>query len=114
MAHGGKRHGAGRKPGPKPQSRIGIETFAKSIVEDPEVQETMRVQARAGEMPVPLLQMFFHYAYGRPREQQPDDQAFVEDLLAVVAKHADSREARQEIRAVIEAHAGGARLRVVA
>jgi hypothetical protein len=78
------------------------------------VQKTMRTQARAGEMPVPLLQMFFHYAYGRPREQQLDDQAFIEDLLAVVLKHAGTSEARKEIREVLEAHTGGTRLHAVA
>lgn len=114
MARGGKRLGSGRKPGPKPQSRIGIEIFSKSLVEDPVVQEHLREQARAGDMPVPLLQMFFHYAYGRPREQQMDDQAFLEDLLTVVGQHASTPEARKAIRAVIEAHTGATRLHAVA
>jgi hypothetical protein len=58
--------------------------------------------------------MLFHYAYGKPREQQVDDQAFIEDLLAVVLRHATTPDIQKEIRDIIEAHTGAARLRVVA
>jgi hypothetical protein len=78
------------------------------------VQETLRTQARQGQLPVPLLQMFFHYAYGKPREQQADDQAFVDALLMVVLKHASTDSAKKEIREVLEAHTGGTTLRAVA
>jgi hypothetical protein len=84
------------------------------VVEDEKVQALFLKQARDGSLPVPLYQMMFYYAYGRPREQHTDEQAFTQDLLAVVLKHVGSAEAKQEIKAVIEAHTGGAILRAVA
>lgn len=114
MDHGGKRNGAGRKPGPLPPHREGIQAFARNIVEDPQVQERMLDQARKGTLPVPLFQLFFHYAYGKPKEQQTDDQVFMQSLLAVVLKHVGSADARREIREVIEAHTGADSLRIVA
>ena len=100
--------------GGKGKPKDTIVRFATSVVEDVAVQQRLHQQARDGLLPVPVLQMLFYYAYGRPREQQPDDQAFVADLLGVVLKHAGTYEARQEIRAVIEAHAGGHSIRAVA
>jgi hypothetical protein len=58
--------------------------------------------------------MFFHYAYGKPREQQTDEQAFVEALLMVVLKHASTDSAKKEVREVLDAHARGTTLRAVA
>lgn len=107
MPRGGKRFGAGRKPGPVPKNREGIEAFAKSVVEDVEVQALLLAQARKGTLPAPLYQLFFHYAYGRPREQQVDDHALMADLVGAVLQHVDSREGRAEIRAILEKHAAG-------
>lgn len=115
MKHGGKRVGAGRKPGSvsshcegSPLSpREGIQAFAKSIVEDPQVQDRLLDQARQGMLPVPLVQMFFHYAYGKPTDQQTDDHALMADLLSVVLKYVDSREGQQEIHGILEKHAAG-------
>jgi hypothetical protein len=90
-----------------------VEAFARSVVADPEVQEKMRQQAREGALPVPLVQMLFAYAYGKPREQQRDDQAFLDDLVAIVLKHATTDTAKEDIRAVIEAHTHPPGLRVV-
>lgn len=115
MAHGGKRLGAGRPVGTTRNRQEAIATFARGIVEDPIVQELLRTQAREGSLSVPMFQMLFHYAYGKPQEASRDDQVFMEDLLAVVLKHAGTHEARQEIRAVLEAHEfGAARLSAVA
>jgi hypothetical protein len=92
-----------------------VEAFARSVVEDAEVRALLLTQARDGSLPAPMYQMFFHYAYGKPIEQRnPDDQAFMESLLAVVLKHGDTPEVRREVSALIEAHAGGHRLRAVA
>jgi hypothetical protein len=113
--HGGKRPGAGRPKGAVDPRRADIEAFARSVVEHPDVQDRMRTQAREGTMPVPLYQMFYAYAYGRPVEQSRDNALFMHDLLTVVLKYAATEEAQREIEAVIQSHAaGGHRLRVVA
>ena len=104
MPRGGVRVGAGRKPGPVPKDKSSVEAFARSVVEDVEVRALLLAQARNGSMPAPMYQLLFHYAYGKPVEQSRDDQVFMEDLLAVVLKHVGSREARAEIRALLEAH----------
>jgi hypothetical protein len=83
-------------------------------VEDPEYQANLRQRATRGELAPGLEAMFYHYAYGRPPEQQADEQAFVEALLMVVLKHASTDSAKKEIREVLEAHTGGATLRAVA
>lgn len=107
--------GSGRKPGSKNKRGEGIEAFARSIVEDPAYQANLILRAKQGDLAPGMEAMLFHYAYGKPAEQRnPDDQAFMESLLAVVLKHVDTREARQEIRAIIEAHTGTAGLRAVA
>jgi hypothetical protein len=104
----------GRKVGSKDKRSEGIEAFARSIVEDPVYQAKLFQRATEGSLPPGMEAMLFHYAYGRPREQQPNDQAFMEDLVAVVLKHASTHEARREIREVLEAHTGGTRLSAVA
>ena len=109
-----KAPGSGRKVGSKNKRSEGIEHFARSIIEDPQYQASFRQRAHDGTLPAGVETMLYAYAYGRPREQQPDDQVFVENLLTVVLKHAASPEARQEIRAVLEAHAGPTRLSIVA
>jgi hypothetical protein len=108
-----KPPGSGRKKSGSAKQR-GIEAFARSIVEDPTYQKHLLARAQSGELAPPVEAMLFHYAYGKPTEPAKDDQRFLEELLAVVLKHAGSHEARQEIRAVIEAHTGGAGLRAVA
>ena len=47
-----------------------------------------------------------------PTEDELADQAFTEALLAVVLKHVTDPQARQDIRAVIEAHARASRVRI--
>jgi hypothetical protein len=98
-----------------PKDKSSVEAFARSVVEDGKVQALILRQAQDGSLPAPMFQMLFHYAYGKPLEQtRPDEQAFTHALLAVVLKHVGSPEARQEVRAVIEAYTGPAPLRAVA
>jgi len=61
--------GSGRKKGSQNKRTQAIEAYAKSIVEDPAVQGVLLQQARQGTLPAPVLQMLFHYAYGRPVER---------------------------------------------
>jgi hypothetical protein len=64
---------AGRKAGTKNKKNQAIEDFARSIVEHPEVQSTIAGQAIRGELPTPLLQMLYYYAYGKPVEHKQVD-----------------------------------------
>lgn len=105
---------SGRKAGTTNKRNQGIETFARSIVEAPAYQANLRTRAETGTLAPGMEAMLFHYAYGKPREQHVDDQVFMEDLLAVVLKHASTADVQKEIREVIEAHTGGYRLRAVA
>ena len=45
-----------------------IGPYAREIVDDPEVRATLLRQAREGCLPVPLMVLMFHYAYGKPAE----------------------------------------------
>ena len=66
---GGKRAGAGRKPGARNKRTKSIEERAKSIVEDADVQHTMLEQAKAGTLPPQLMVLLHHYSYGKPIER---------------------------------------------
>lgn len=59
---------AGRRSGTKNKRTVEIETYAKSIIEDPKVQQMMLAQARKGLLPPGVVQMLFYYAYGKPTE----------------------------------------------
>lgn len=115
MSSGGKRPLSGRPVGARNRRALGGEAFARSIVEDPAVQERLRQEAIDGSIQLGLLETLMHYAWGKPYQgRAPDDQRFLESLIKVVLAHAPTPEAKQAIRAVIEQHAGGALLRVVA
>lgn len=108
---------SGRKKGRKNNRTECVEAYARGIVEDKEVQAQIVLQARAGELPPPVLTMLFHYAYGKPRDNRDDmvdNLAFVQSLLAVVMKHATTGDAQREVHEVIQAHLGANRLRTVA
>lgn len=115
MARNGIKTGGGSRKGIPNKRSAGIEAFARSIVENPDYQTNLLKRAQGGELAPPVETMLFAYAYGKPTEQARDDQVFIEQLLAVVLKYADTPAARQDIRAVIEAHTtGGPGLRAVA
>jgi hypothetical protein len=112
--NGGRRPGAGRPVGARNKRSTTVELWARGVLEDPAVRKQMMEQLRQGTLPPVLVTMLFAYAYGKPREQQRDDEAFLQELLSVVLKHVGTADARQEIRAVIEAHhTGTTGLRVV-
>jgi hypothetical protein len=64
----GERRG-GRQKGSRNKRTHDVEAYARSIVEDPEVQAMMRKQAQQGTLPAPLMQMLHAYAYGKPVER---------------------------------------------
>ena len=76
MPTGGK---PGRKPGTKktggrvrgtPNKRTTeVEAYAKSILEDPRVQDKMIEQAQDGTLSPPIMALLFYYAYGKPVER---------------------------------------------
>jgi hypothetical protein len=69
-----KRQKTGGRVAGTPNKRTqDIQAFARSIVEHPEVQSTIADQAIRGELPTPLLQMLFFYAYGKPVEHKQVD-----------------------------------------
>ena len=110
---------AGRKKGSQNKSTGTIGDFARSVVEDVEYREQIRVRARTGALPPAIEAMLYAYAYGKPvsaaqGEQDGANTAFLEELLTIVLKHVTSGDARQEIRRVIDTHVGRSGLRVVA
>ena len=62
----GNAVGPGRPRGSKNKRTLQAEAVAKAIVEDAQVQARWLAQARAGELPAPVLQTLMHYAWGRP------------------------------------------------
>lgn len=113
MARGHKT--GGRQKGSRNKRTAGIEALAQGILEDPAYQRKLKERALAGALPPALEVLLYHYLWGKPAEATRDDQHFLEDLLSVVLKYADAPQARQEIRAVLEAYdARPAGLRVVA
>lgn len=110
----GERRG-GRRKGSRNKRSEGIETYARELLERPAYRAKLETRLEQGTLASGVETLLYHYAYGKPVEPARDDQAFIESLLAVVLKHVGSREAREEIRAVIEAHTtGGPGLRAVA
>ena len=63
----------GRVAGTPNKRTQEIQEFARSIVEHPEVQAKVAEQAMNGELPVPMLQMLYYYAYGKPIERREVD-----------------------------------------
>ena len=106
--------GAGRHKGSQNKKNRAIESITGQIIYDPCYQANLRQRAIDGTLAPGMEAMLWYYQFGKPKEQQVDEQLFMQELLGVVLKHVGSPEARQEIKAVIEAHAGATPLRVVA
>jgi hypothetical protein len=64
----GKTAGSGRKAGSKNRRTREAEETARAIVDNPEVQAIWLAQAKAGELPSPILQTLMYYAWGKPTE----------------------------------------------
>lgn len=112
MAQGRKT--GGRQKGSRNKKNEAIESITGAIIYDPAYQRNLRQRAVDGVLAPGLETMLFYYHFGRPAEQERDNEAFMAALVEVVQKHASTREAREEIRAVIETHTGRDRIRVVA
>lgn len=115
MSRGGYRPGSGRKPGSKVHNQEVVTAFYNGIVNHPEYQARLQQRALSGELAPQIEVMIHHYALGKPIEQRnPDDTAFINDLMTVVWRHVPSAEGRQAIREVIQAHLGGTQLYMAA
>lgn len=105
----------GRQKGSTNKKTIHAEAMAAEIIDDPRYRKTLKERAIAGTLSPGVEALLMHYRFGKPQETSRDDQVFMQDLLTVVLKHVESQAARQEIRAVLEAHELGAtRLSAVA
>jgi len=60
--------GSGRKAGVPNKRTVEIKEYARTIVEDEQVREQLRAQARDGTLPPPIMTMLFYYAYGKPKD----------------------------------------------
>lgn len=60
---------AGRAPGSKNKASREIKVWASSIVDHPLVQQRLLDDAIAGTLHPSILQMLFHYAKGKPKEE---------------------------------------------
>jgi len=67
--NGGRRPGAGRKPGGKNKRTIEGQAYARRVVEDPEVQAMLFAQAKAGTLSAPIFTVLMYYAWGKPTER---------------------------------------------
>jgi len=67
--NGGKRPGAGRKPGGKNKRTLESEAAARVIVDNPDVRALWLDQAKRGDLPSVILQTLLYYAWGKPKER---------------------------------------------
>lgn len=59
---------AGRPKGSRNQRLIDGETYARAIIDDPEVRAQLLKQAQQGVLPAVLVQTLLSYAFGKPVE----------------------------------------------
>jgi hypothetical protein len=72
---GGARPGAGRPRGRRNQRSLDGEAFARAILEDATVRQTLLVQAQTGVMSAEILRTLMTYAFGKPVEVIPGGDA---------------------------------------
>jgi hypothetical protein len=60
---------SGRRKGSRNKRSAAVEAWARSVVEDPAVQQRLAEGARQGTLPPQVLTMLFAYAYGKPVER---------------------------------------------
>lgn len=63
-----RRGGPGRKPGIANGATRDVQAFAESVVTDPKVRAKVLSQARAGKLHPSILQLLYHYAFGKPKD----------------------------------------------
>jgi len=66
-ARPGERRG-GRAKGSRNKRTLDGEAYARTIVEDPQVQAQLLQQAQAGILPTELMKTLLAYAFGKPVE----------------------------------------------
>ena len=59
---------AGRPKGSRNQRLIDGETYARAIIDDPDVRAQLLKQAQQGVLPAVLVQTLLSYAFGKPVE----------------------------------------------
>jgi len=59
---------AGRPKGRLNNATLEIRDAARAFLADPDGQAALLMQYQRGELPPAVLQMFFHYAHGKPKE----------------------------------------------
>ena len=71
-AHRGRPKGTpktgGRKRGSPNKVTVEVRTWARRVVEDPQVHATTLDLARSGRLAPAVLIELLHYAYGKPKE----------------------------------------------
>jgi hypothetical protein len=65
---GGPNPGAGRPKGSRNKRSLDGEAYARAIVEDATVRETLLRQAQQGVLSADLVKTLFSYAFGKPHE----------------------------------------------
>ena len=65
---GGPNPGAGRPKGSRNKRSLDGEAYARAIVEDATVRETLLKQAQQGVLSPDLVKTLFSYAFGKPVE----------------------------------------------
>ena len=58
----------GRQRGTPNKATVEVRTWARKLVEDPEVQATTLELARSGRLAPAVLIELLHYAYGKPKD----------------------------------------------
>ena len=58
----------GRKMGTPNKATVEVRTWARGVVEDPQVQATTLESARSGRLAPAVLIELLHYAYGKPKD----------------------------------------------
>jgi hypothetical protein len=71
----------GRQPGVPNKATREVKALAQSILEDPEVQQRMLLDARKGKLAPPVMTMLFHYAYGKPKDRLEVEGTIREQLV---------------------------------
>ena len=114
---------AGRKKGTLNKKSVEIAAFARSVLEDPEYRQNVRMQAQAGVLSPTLETLLYGYAYGRPAQRliAPGEEAaylaneaFMKEFIVAVLGYVKEEDARLKLKAIIAAHISPDRLKLVA
>lgn len=85
----------GRKSGTPNKATVEIKEFARSILEDPLYQKRLRDRVIQGKAPQ-LEVLFFHYAYGKPKEHFTGERYLTLEDLVLGSMQLEEEEKRAE------------------